>query len=280
MSAMPHKTGWAVGGQLVHVCSILLLALTLAGCGTLPNGRRWGQDAFYPIDIERISRAAHDAFFNVNTLAPLAGALVFGVDDLDERASDWAVKHTPIFGSTRDARDASDDLRAALEVEAVITALATASGDFSDQWIASKSKGALVELLAVGATQGVTNLLKSATDRSRPDRSGDRSFPSGHASSAFSFATLANRNIDSIRMPRMLRAPVKAGNLFLASGVGWARVEGQKHYPSDVLAGAALGHFLTAFIHDAFLSLPDDGDVEFVVFPVEGGAGVELSFRF
>jgi membrane-associated phospholipid phosphatase len=57
-------------------------------------------------------------------------------------------------------------------------------------------------------------------------------------------------------------------------------VEGQRHYPSDVLAGAALGHFLTAFIHDAFLNLPEDGTVAFAAFPVKGGAGVELSFRF
>ena len=280
MSAVPHKTSWAVAGHLTQMSFVLLSALILAGCGTLPNDRRWGQDAFSPIDLDRISRAAHDAFFNVNTIAPLAGALVFSVDDLDERVSDWAVKHTPIFGSPSDARDASDDLRTALEVEAVITALATPSGDTFDEWIGSKGKGAAVELLAAGATENVTSWLKDGTNRTRPDKTSDRSFPSGHASEAFSFTTLANRNVDSIRMPPGLRPAIKAGNLILASGVAWARVEAQRHYPSDVLAGAALGHFLTAFIHDAFLNLPEDGDVDFAVFGVEGGAGVELSFRF
>ncbi len=81
-------------------------------------------------------------------------------------------------------------------------------------------------------------------------------------------------------MPQILKPAIKAGNLFLASGVAWARVEGQKHYPSDVLAGAALGHFLTAFIHDAFLNLPEGGNVDFAVFPVKGGAGVQLAFGF
>jgi hypothetical protein len=210
----------------------------------------------------------------------LTGALVFAVDDFDERTSDWAVKHAPIFGSPLDARDASDDLKAALEVEAVITAIATPSGETFKEWIFSKGKGAGVELLAAGATDNVTGWLKSGTDRTRPDETSDRSFPSAHASEAFSFATLANRNLDSIRMPSGLRPAIKAGNLVLASGVAWARVEAQRHYPSDVLAGAALGHFLTAFIHDAFMNLPEDSDAEFAVFAGDNGAGIELALRF
>jgi len=55
------------------------------------------------------------------------------------------------------------------------------------------------------------------------------------------------------------------------------RDEAQRHYPSDALAGAAMGHFLTAFIHDAFLNLPENSDPEFAVFPVDGGSGLELS---
>jgi len=77
-----------------------------------------------------------------------------------------------------------------------------------------------------------------------------------------------------------LKPAVKAGNIVVASGVAWARVEAQRHYPSDVLAGAALAHFLTAFIHDAFLNLSEDDDVGFAVLPVEGGAAAMLSFRF
>ena len=77
-----------------------------------------------------------------------------------------------------------------------------------------------------------------------------------------------------------IRPVLQIGNTVLASGVAWARVEARKHYPSDVLAGAALGHFLTAFIHDAFLNLPEDGSVDFSIYPMKGGAGLELCFRF
>jgi hypothetical protein len=285
MSAVLHKTSSCLIYSLIHVFSILipatiLISIFAGGCGTLPNGRGWGQDAFFPVDADRVSRAAHDAFFNSNTLVPLASALVLGIDDFDERISDWAVEHSPVFGSEADARDASDYLRATLRIEAVITALATPSGDVPKQWMVSKAKGLGVELVAIGATSSVTDWIKDASDRTRPDQSSDKSFPSGHASGAFSYMTLANRNIDLIDMPEALKPPLKIGNYLLASGVAWARVEGRRHYPSDVLAGAALGHFLTAFIHDAFMNLPEDGTVDLVFFPVRKGAGVALAFRF
>ena len=82
-------------------------------------------------------------------------------------------------------------------------------------------------------------------------------------------------------MPDHLRRFTQIGNLVTATAVGWARVEGEKHFPSDVLAGAALGYFLNAFVHDAFLGLPEDTRFGFVVFPtIDGGAvtGVSLTF--
>ena len=91
--------------------------------------------------------------------------------------------------------------------------------------------------------------------------------------------TLANRDLDYIDLPKDFRPVLKIGNTLVASGVAWARVEGRRHYPSDVLVGAALGHFLTAFIHDAFLNLPEDSNVEFAISPVEeAGAGLILRF--
>ncbi|MHC4558641.1 MAG: phosphatase PAP2 family protein [Planctomycetota bacterium] len=283
METVLHKTNFGAVCNLIRSALMLLpviISVFVAGCGTLENGRGWGQDAFFPIDSKRISRAAHNAFFDSQTLIPLAGAAVFAIDDFDERVSDWAVKHNPVFGSEDNARDASDYLKTALEVEAIATALATPSGDNPGQWAGSKLKGLGVEMVAIGATSSVTSWLKDATKRTRPDKSSDKSFPSGHTSSAFSYMTLSNRNLDSIDLPQPLRPALKVGNILLASSVAWARVEGRRHYPSDVLFGAALGYFLTAFIHDGFMNLPEDGNVDFAVFPIKGGAGVELAFRF
>jgi len=260
--------------------AVIIVTLIVGGCGNLENGRGWGQDALWPIDSDRIIRAAHNAFFDSETLIPLAGALVFAIDNFDEKTSDWAVKHTPIFGSEKNARDASDNLMNAIGVEAVVTALATRSGDNPVQWSYSKLKGLAVEVSAASATGGATALLKDATGRKRPDKGSDTSFPSGHTSAAFSFMTLANRNLDYTDLPTNLRSVVKIGNALAASGVAWARVEGRRHYPSDVLVGAALGHFLTAFIHDAFLNLPEQSEVQFTISPVEQGAVVGLAFCF
>jgi hypothetical protein len=47
-----------------------------------------------------------------------------------------------------------------------------------------------------------------------------------------------------------------------------------------VLAGSALGNFLSAFIHDAFLGLPKDKSFGVVISPSKGGATAELYFIF
>ena len=129
------------------------------------------------------------------------------------------------------------------------------------------------------ATAGATELMKNTTDRARPN-GGGKSLPSGHASAAFSSSSLANRNLKSIRMSENLRIPLQAGNILLATGVGWARVEAGKHFPSDVLAGAALGHFLSVFVHDAFMGLPDDNGLSFYILPSKHGGMIGLSFGF
>ncbi|MFQ5916076.1 MAG: phosphatase PAP2 family protein [Nitrospinota bacterium] len=260
--------------------AMTFISLPVTGCATLKNGRGWGQDAIYPVDLKRIPRAAYNAFFDLQTLIPAAGALVFAVDDFDEEVSDWATKHNPIFGSEDAARNASDSLRNLLSAEALLTALTTSSGDDPKNWAYWKAKGIGVESVAYIVTSEATGLIKDATDRTRPDGSNNRSFPSGHSSLAFSFATLANRNLNSIPLPDEVRLPLQVGNILLATSVAWARVEGRKHFPSDVLAGAALGYFLSAFIHDAFLGLPEDKRFRFVIFPLKGGAMTGLSFAF
>jgi hypothetical protein len=263
------------------VMPALALALSLtAGCETLANGRGWGQDAIIPIDGKRILHAAHDALLSPATLVPLAGALVFQIDGLDHRVSDWARERTPIFGSEAGAQNASDYLRNALLLESVLVPLMTPSGDTPGQWLPAKAKGYAVELAGMGVTCGVTELLKDVAGRTRPDGTNDSSFPSGHTSAVFSSITLANRNFECIDSLEDARPVLQVANTVLAAGVGWARVEGGKHYPSDVLVGAALGYFLTAFIHDAFMNLPEDGKVDFAVIPLEDGAALGLAFHF
>jgi hypothetical protein len=264
-------------GQLALV---LTLSVT-AGCGTLKNGRGWGQDAAWPIHGKRIVAAAQRALLDPVTWIPAAGALVFAIDDFDEQTAHWASTEQPLFGSRRTADRVSDYLLDGLAVEAAATALWTPSGDDAWGWILAKGKGLGVEFGgAITLTSFTTDRLKDATDRERPDGSDAESFPSGHASQAFAAARLANRNLDSIEMKPWLRNSFKAGNIALASATGWARVEAEKHFPTDVLAGAALGNFVTTIIHDGFLNLPEESDAGFYLEPSPRGVALTLWWGF
>jgi membrane-associated phospholipid phosphatase len=83
--------------------------------------------------------------------------------------------------------------------------------------------------------QGITQGLKYAIGRTRPDNSNDQSFPSGHASSSFMIATVLQRYYGW-----------KAGILGygVASFISIARVRENKHWASDVTAGATLGYIV------------------------------------
>jgi membrane-associated phospholipid phosphatase len=266
--------------QLSVLLALIFIPIFLAGCGTLRNNRGWGQDVTFKLELKGISRAAYHALFDLQTLIPTAGALVFAINDFDKKVSNWASDHHPIFGSKDNALKASDYLLIPLYAETCLTALVTPSGDDPKNWAYWKMKGIVVEGLALGATGGMTSLLKEATNRNRPDRSNDKSFPSGHSSDAFANATLSNRNLNVILLPKEVRLPVQVGNILLATSVAWARVEAKKHYPSDVLAGAALGHFISAFVHDAFIGLPQDNRVSFTISPLKRGAMAELYVTF
>jgi membrane-associated phospholipid phosphatase len=105
-------------------------------------------------------------------------------------------------------------------------------------------------LIAVGATSITINVgAKQLFPRRRPDRmdtdKGDNvrmptssSFPSGHAASAFAFATAASAELPQVSLP-----------LYgLATIVGYSRVHVGVHYPSDVLTGAVLGSAIATVV--------------------------------
>jgi hypothetical protein len=199
----------AVCGNLRRSKSVVLLAVAaiffaLTGCGTLRNGRGWGQDAIYPLELGRIPRAACHAFFDLQTLIPAAAALA--VTPFDQRVSDWATTHTPIFGSQSAAENATGSLQVPLRAEWILTALATPSGDNPEDWVYSKIKGIGVEWLSREAVSYTTNFIKNQTGRVRPNRADSQSLPSSGATSAFNYSTLANLNLDAMPIPNKVES--------------------------------------------------------------------------
>jgi len=261
--------------SLSHLTAVTVIFCAVTSCGTLPNGRGWGQDAIYPFDLGRIGRAAYDAAVDLQTLIPLAAGAA--VAPFDHRVSDWATAHTPIYGSQSTAASVDTAVLTPLQYEWIATALATPSGDSPGEWIYDKAKGMAVEWSSQIANANTTLFLKRAIGRTRPDRD-TQSMPSSAASEAFNYTSLSNRNLDDIpALPSAVRVPMQVGNIVAASAVGWARVEAGEHYPSDVLAGAALGHFLTSFICKAFMGLPEGAPLLSFA-PSKQGVMVGLSF--
>jgi membrane-associated phospholipid phosphatase len=82
---------------------------------------------------------------------------------------------------------------------------------------------------------GYTTLLKEVVHRTRPNGEDDQSFPSGHASNAFALAAVAERHYG-------WKAGVPA--YAVAGAVGVSRLQRNKHYLSDVIAGATLGYIV------------------------------------
>jgi membrane-associated phospholipid phosphatase len=104
---------------------------------------------------------------------------------------------------------------------------------------------------AVGTATVLTNWSKVAFHRPRPYRyvaaagSGGAaesglSFPSGHTSAAFA-AAFAYWSIQARRGTAAGKAPRIATLVALAAATGVLRVVAREHFPTDVVAGAALG---------------------------------------
>ena len=82
---------------------------------------------------------------------------------------------------------------------------------------------------------GYTTLLKTVIHRERPNGEDNLSFPSGHASNAFTLAAVVERHYG-------WKAGLPAYTL--ASLVAVSRLQRNKHYLSDVMAGATLGYIV------------------------------------
>ena len=221
----------------------------------MANGRGWGQEATVWPGWDRLAEAACQAARSPATWLPVAGALVLQIDNWDHRVSRYASKQTPLFGSQQKARDASDYFLAASEAAYALTVLTTPSGERPGEWLAAKMKGLAVGMSAYGITTGATSGIQQASHRQRPNQADFLSLPSSHSSSASVYSTLAAGNLRYIRIPEPAQRVGQLACILIPAGTAWARVEGNVHYPTDVLLGAALGHFVGNFMNTAFMNI-------------------------
>jgi hypothetical protein len=264
--------------------SLLLTAMIgmmiMSGCATLPDGHKWGQDVTFSPEWDTVKESAVNATKDPETWVPVAGALVLQIDNMDQRISDWASEKHPLFGSGKNAGHISDYLEAGSGLVYLTTVLATPSGDDASDWLTNKARGLSIGIASGGITSGLTTSIKAQIGRPRPSGSADSSFPSGHESCVGVFTTLARRNLNHISMSWQNRLFANIGIAGIASGTAWGRVEAKAHYPSDVLVGYALGHFISSVINDSFLGLKNKKAPLFTFEPSRKGVFAGLRWTF
>jgi membrane-associated phospholipid phosphatase len=96
----------------------------------------------------------------------------------------------------------------------------------------------------------IMQVLKYATNRTRPNLSDNKSFPSGHTMSAFALAAVMSREYHD-------KPLIRFGSYGFATAVGLARVGGLNHFPSDVLVGAVLGELIGQYVVHHHAQLAD-----------------------
>jgi undecaprenyl-diphosphatase len=148
----------------------------------------------------------------------------------DRRIFDFIHDETPRIRFLSDAMEGITDLGDNQTVLG-LTLLLVAFGNESQF-----ETGKLVTV-AFGGTSIAIFALKQVVRRARPlekkSAGLNSSFPSGHAGTAFAIATILSHQYPRLKIPLYLGATL----------VCLSRIYLGRHYPSDILAGAALGTF-------------------------------------
>ncbi len=256
----------------------LLLALVLVGGCTTTGKPVLGDEATIAPGWSRLAQSSNQALHDPQVWATLLGAVLLQVNDLDEKLSDRLRKDTPLFGSEQNADDASDNFRSLTTVAYISTAMLAPGPETPGEWFSIKARLLGAEWLAVQAAGSFTSGIKRLTQRDRPNNQDDRSFPSGHATRASIQAQMANLNVEYLSIDTTSKQAFSLAFDSFAALTGWARVEAGMHYPSDVLAGWAVGQFV-AHLARSFI---DPNQQQVLVRPqsINGGSGVQLVVRF
>lgn len=198
---------------------------------------------------QRASAALGKTMLRPSTWVPLLGAGICALGNSDRKISDYAREQQYIFGSTRRAEQYSDGLVAGL----VATALVTSMLPDRSQPIHSGKNAAyrlMNEAIGFGIANGISGSLKYSVARERPNEFNQYSFPSGHSMNAMLGARFASFNLELYTLGDRNQRWATSSLHTLAVATAWSRVEAGWHYPSDVLAGIALGNIVSNWTND------------------------------
>jgi membrane-associated phospholipid phosphatase len=183
-------------------------------------------------------------------------------------------------------RENTADLFNALPYVAVSSAvLLYAYGRWQDHPVLARRAGraGISTLTAAGVTMGLKVVFGRVRPRDEPDDaftfdpfSGHGSFPSGHTTIAFAAAVALDRETTSGWVPWIVYPA--------ATMVGWSRVQDLDHWASDVVAGAAIGGWVSwkmeSLLAGRAIGVPDGKKMSLLLVPREGTMQLVVSRRF
>ncbi|MFT5784062.1 MAG: membrane-associated phospholipid phosphatase [Candidatus Krumholzibacteriia bacterium] len=233
------------GGRLVCVslCLLLLMAVPVNAAD-----KKYETDS----DVESTLAASTILLFGAGYLlnpdrAPFTEAEIEALDPKDVNAFDRSAISNWSPGAAR-----ASDIMASGSLVAPLTLLA------SD---AARDEGGVIGLMYLETallSAGMTYLIKNISGRTRPyvysdnpdiplsakmESSARRSFSSGHTSTAFSSLVFLATVFDRLHPESSARGWVWGGCLAAASTTGYLRYAAGRHFPTDIIAGAAVGAF-------------------------------------
>ncbi len=160
---------------------------------------------------------------------------------------------TPLFGKSN-TETLGDILAVALPLGAYGTTLYNQDKEGQSQFYKS-----------YGATIATAVALKYTIKEERPDKSNNRSFPSGHTASAFAGASFIHQHYGF----KYAIVPY-----ILATYTGYSRVHSNKHFTRDVFAGATIATLSSWYFVEPYknLKISPTATSEF--------QGVRVSYKF
>lgn len=157
--------------------------------------------------------------------AGVGGGLALAVHPVDDN-----VNHGLVGSDVADKVFKPGEILGELPTLLASASIVYALGRLKDEPKVSHVGMDLIQSLAM--SEALTQALKYATRRERPDLSGRNSFPSGHAADMFAFATALERHLG-------WRRAVPAYTF--ASYVAISRLPANRHWLSDAVFGSAVG---------------------------------------
>ena len=173
---------------------------------------------------DKIGKIAGIAIPSTMVLYGLLSLNIDGIRDIDYNTKDYLVKHDAIISTKLDN----------------VGLFLPAGAAFGMKLCKVDNKHSLVDMTLIYGLSNTLNLgvvetTKYTTKRMRPDGSDTKSFPSGHTSSAFVAAEFLHQEYGHKSIW------ISIGGYSCATIIGAGRIIQNRHWVSDVVAGAGIG---------------------------------------